>query len=178
MTPVNIPDLIQKCCGYGQLWPLRPACSQNHAGSDFPHPTRVCSFKGGLDHIVQNQPGSNLDGLVRFQPNGSCPEASQCAIIIRPGSGRMQPVYYQFPTFRLSCGLLHGTYGLDHTVQNQPGSDLVLADCVKFWSNGSGPEANWCARIIRLTSDQHFRDPDGMSTGFGVFTGTVPLTVR
>ena len=132
MTPVNIPDLIQKCCGYGQLWPLRPACSQNHAGSDFPHPTRVCSFKGDLDHIVQNQPGSNLDGLVRFQPNGSCPEASQCVIIIRPGSGRMQPVYYQFPTFRLSYVLLHGTYGLDHTVQNQPGPDLVLADCVKF----------------------------------------------
>ena len=31
--------------------------------------------------------------------------------------------------------------GPDQTVQNQPVSDLVLADCVRFWPNGSGPEA-------------------------------------
>ena len=37
----------------------------------------------------------------------------------------------------------------DKIVQNQPGSNLVLADCVRFWPNGSGPEASRCARIIR-----------------------------
>lgn len=34
-----------------------------------------------------------------------------------------------------------------HFVQNQPGSILVLADCVGFWPNRSGPEASWCVRI-------------------------------
>ena len=52
--------------GCGQLWPLRPACSKNrtryNAGSNFPHPIWFCSSKEGLDHIVQNWPGSNLDG--------------------------------------------------------------------------------------------------------------------
>ena len=33
-------------------------------------------------------------------------------------------------------------------VQNQPGFSLVLADCVRFWLKGSGPEASGCARII------------------------------
>ena len=30
----------------------------------------------------------------------------------------------------------------DHNVQNQLGSDLVLAHCVRFWPNGSGLEAS------------------------------------
>ena len=48
-------------------------------------------------------------------------------------------------------------------VQNQPGSRLVLADCVKFWPNRSGPEASQCARIIRPTSGQScLADPDQM----------------
>ena len=41
-------------------------------------------------------------------------------------------------------------------MQNQPGSDLVLAACVRFWPNGSGPEAGQCARIIWPTSSQCF----------------------
>ena len=31
-------------------------------------------------------------------------------------------------------------------MQNQPGSDLVLADGVRFWPNGSGPEASQWAK--------------------------------
>ena len=31
-SPVNMLDPIWKRFGYGQLWPLRPACSQNWAG--------------------------------------------------------------------------------------------------------------------------------------------------
>ena len=57
-------------------------------------------------------------------------------------------------------------------MQNQPGCDLVLADCVRFWPNGSSPEANGCARIIRPASGQCFRpDPDRMRIGSGMFTG-------
>ena len=76
-----------------------------HTGSDFPHPIRFLSSKEGQDHIVQNRPGSDLDGLVRLGPNASGPEASRGVRITRPGSGKAQPVPYQFPTFRLRCVL-------------------------------------------------------------------------
>ena len=57
-------------------------------------------------------------------------------------------------------------------MQNQPGSDLVPADCIRFWPNGSGPEASRCARIIRPASGQCFpADPDRMRIGSGMFTG-------
>ena len=48
---------------------------------------------------------------------------------------------------------------LDNTVQNQPWSDLVLADCVRFWPTGSGLEASWCVRIIWPASGQCFPWP-------------------
>ena len=52
-------------------------------------------------------------------------------------------------------------------MQNQPGSDLVLADCVRFWPNGSGPEASRCARIILLLANAShlILAGPGMSTG-------------
>ena len=56
-------------------------------------------------------------------------------------------------------------------MQNQAGSDLVLADYVRFGPNRSGPEANQCARIIQPTSGQCFRaDPDVDVVGSGMFT--------
>ena len=65
---------------------------------------------------------------------------------------RILPVArYQFPHFQT---WLHSTESLDHTVQNQPGSDLVLAACVRFWPDRAGLEASQCARIIRLATDQ------------------------
>ena len=49
---------------------------------------------------------------------------------------------------------------------------LVLADWVMLWPDRSGPETNWCARIIQSTSGQHFRaDMDCMQIGSGKFTG-------
>ena len=62
-----------------------------YAGSDFSHLIQFCSSREGLDHIVQNQLGSNVDDPVRIWLNGSGPEASRCARIIGPGSGRTQP---------------------------------------------------------------------------------------
>ena len=32
-SPVNMPDPTRKRFGYGQLWPVRPACRQNWPGS-------------------------------------------------------------------------------------------------------------------------------------------------
>ena len=63
-------------------------------------------------------------------------------------------------------------FGLDHTARNQPGSDSVLAYCVRFWPNGSGPEGSRCERIIRPASGQRFpADPDRMRMGSGLVTG-------
>ena len=69
--PVNRPDLIQK-----HIWlqPVMAAVANVqlesgrivYAGSDFQHPIQFCSSKEGPDHIVQNRPRSDLDGLVRF----------------------------------------------------------------------------------------------------------------
>ena len=145
-----------------------------YAGSDFPHPFQLRFFflsKEGMSHIVQNRPGSDLRGLVRVWPNASDLEASWCAGIIGPGflqdaTGPL-PVSHFWTRFRSS------TDDPDNIVQNQLGSGLVLADCVRFWPNGSGPEASQCARIIRpAPSGQCFPpDPDRMRIGSGMFTG-------
>ena len=119
-------------------------CRIRLAGSDFPHPLQLRFYKEGMDHILQNRPGSDLDGLVRVWPNTSGLEASRCTGIMGPGfwqdaTGPL-PVSH-FPTlFRFSTDVP------DNIVQNQPGADLVLADCVRFWPNGSGPEASQCVQ--------------------------------
>ena len=97
-------------------------------------------FKEGMDHIVQNRPVSDLDGLVRIWPNASGLGTSWCAGIISPGfwqdaTGPL-PVSHFETRFRSSADIP------DNIKQNQPGSDLVLANCVRFWPNGSGPEAS------------------------------------
>ena len=85
-------DLIQKYFGYGY-------------GSDFMHPVWFHSSKEGQDHIVKKWLRSNLDDLLWFRPDASDLEARWCTRIIRHGSGRIQPAFYQFPTFRLGCVL-------------------------------------------------------------------------
>ena len=122
------------------------------------------------DNTVQNQPGSGLilADCVRFWPNGSGPEASRCAGIIWPGFWHEAPG--PLPVSDFLTRFRSSTDDPDNTVQNQPGSDLVVADCVRFWPNGSGPEASRCARIIRPASGQCFRaDPDRIRIGSGVF---------
>ena len=117
-----------------------------YAGSDFPHSFQLRFSKEGIAHIVQNRPRSSLDGLVRVWPNASGLEASRCAGIIWPGfwpDANGPPPLSHFQTrFRSSTDVP------DNIVQNQPGSDLVLADCVRFWPNASGLEASRCPGII------------------------------
>ena len=72
-SPVNMPDPIRKRLGYGQLWASYRPGRIVYAGSDFPHPIRFRFPKDGLDHTVQNRPGSDLDGLVRVWLNSSGP---------------------------------------------------------------------------------------------------------
>ena len=147
-----------------------------YASSDFPYPIQFRFPKEGLDHTAQNQPGSDLDGLVRVWPNASGLEASWCAGIIRPGF--WQDATDPLPVSHFQTRFRSSTDVPDNTVQNQPGSDLVLADCVRFWPNGSGPEARLCARItdpVRFWPNASRADPDRMRIGFDMFTGILQL---
>ena len=40
-----------------------------YATSDFPHPFQFRFSEEGMDHTVQDRPGSSLDGLVKVWPN-------------------------------------------------------------------------------------------------------------
>ena len=130
-----------------------------YARSDFPYPIQFRFSKEGMDYIVQNRPGSGLDGLVRVWPNASGLEASRGVRIIGPGF--WQSATGPLPVCHFQTQLQSSTDVPDHIVQNQPGSDLVLSDCARFWPNGSGPEASRCVGIIRPASGQSFpADPD------------------
>ena len=118
-----------------------------YAGSDFSHPFQFRFSEEGKDHIVQDRPGSSLGGLARVWPNASGLEASRCTGIICPGY--RQDATCPLPVSDFQTRFRSSTDIPDYIIQNQPGSDLVLADCVRFWPNGSGPEASRCARIIR-----------------------------
>ena len=62
---------------------------------------------------------------------------------------------------------------------NRPRSDLVLADCVRFWPNGSGPNASRRARILGPVSGQAFRaDPVWVQMLIGCSLGRRLLTCR
>ena len=90
-----------------------------------------------------------------------------------PVSGRTQTARYQFPIFKFGSVLSQTSRII--LCKTSPDPDLVLADCVRFWPNGSGPEASRCARIIRPAFGQCFPDDpdiDRMRIGSGMFTGT------
>ena len=70
-----------------------------------------------------------------------------------PVSGRTS---FPLPVFHFQTRLQSSTDSSDHIVQKQHGSELVLADGVRFWPNGSGLEASRWARIIRPASGQCF----------------------
>ena len=123
-----------------------------YPGSNFPHPFQFHFSKEGKGHIVQNRPGSDLDGLVRVWPNMFSLEASWWAGIIGPGF--WQDAISPLPVSHFQTWFHSSTHIQDNIVQNQLGSNLVLADCVRFWPNGSGPEVRQCAKIIQPTSGQ------------------------
>ena len=104
--PVNMLDPIRKRFGYSQLWPLRPACSLNRAGSYMPDPTSRTRFSSVF-------PKKALIILCKTNPDPiwmAWPWFGQTQLVWKqagvqespgPVSGRMQPVRYQFSTFRL-----------------------------------------------------------------------------
>ena len=126
---------------------------QKRHGWYFAKPTRIWSGWSG-------------QGLAKHIWSGS---KLVCRII---GPGFWQDATVPLPVFYFQTRFRSFTDVPDNIVQNQPGSGLVLADCVRFWPNGSGPEASRCARVVRPTSGQWFSaDPDLMRIVSGKFTG-------
>ena len=131
---------IRKHFDYGQL-----SVQIVYAGSDSPHPFQCHFSREGMGHAVQNQPGSDLEGLARVWLNSSGLKASQCAGIIRPSFWQAATSLLLVSHFQTQ--LCSSTDVLDN-IQNQPRSNLVLADCARVWPNRSSLEAIRCARII------------------------------
>ena len=162
-----MPNLIRKHFGYGQLWPLWPACcmpdptSRIHFSPIFPKKARIILCKTDLDPIWMVWSGFGQTRLVWKQAG------VQESLV--PVSGRTQPARYQFPTFRRGS-VLPQTSRIK-LCKTSPGSDIVLADCARFGPNGSGPEASRCARIIRPEAGQCCpADPDRLQIGSSMFT--------
>ena len=167
LHPLNIPD--RKCFGYGQLWPLRPACSQNGArsympdpsfhiwfGSVFPKKAWTILCKTNLNPIWIAWSGFGQMHLV-------------CTKLTEPGF--WQNATSPLPVSHFQTRLRFSTDGPDYVVQNQAGSDLVLADCVRFGPNRSSVKASQCARIIWPTSGQcSWANLNWMWIGSGMFT--------
>ena len=175
-------DLIRKRhSGYGQLWPLRPACSRNRPGSYMPVPPSRIRF--GSFFFFQGRHGSHCTKWTRIWSGWSGQGLAThiwsrsklvCRII---GPGFWQDATVPLPVSYFQTRFRSSTDVPDNTVQNQPGSGLVLTDCVRFWPNGSGPEASRCARVVRPASDQFFpADPDRMRIVSGMFTGELICT--
>ena len=140
---------------------VQPKTGPDHiTGSNFPYLIWLCSFKKGPDHnycvklawIRCGWPGLFFAKSIwsRSKPVSK----NHWAWFWQNGTSLL-------PVSTLQTWLCSSTDGQGHTVQNQPGSDLVLADCVMFWPNRSDLEASWHARIIGPTSGQCFwADPD------------------
>ena len=144
---INMPDLIWKHFGHGQLWPLWPACSQNCARSYMPDLTS--------HNQLQKRPRSHCAKLIWIQ-SGWPGQVLGKHLVWKQASVQKSPGLVlaecnQLAICRYQTQLHSSTDSLD-----QPGSNLVLVGFVRFWSNGSGLDASRCARIIRSTSGQRF----------------------
>ena len=129
---VNMPDLVQKHSGYSQLWPLWPAHSQNRAGSC------ICQIR---------LPGQVWAKRIWSRNKLVC--KNHWAQFWQNATGPL-------PVSHFLTWLHSSTDGPDNIVHNQPGSNLVLADRIRFWTNGSSQEASRCARITQPASGQCF----------------------
>ena len=161
---------------------LRPACCRKRPGSYmpdrtsrirfssvFPKKARMRLCKTDPDPIWMAWSGFGQTHLVW----------KQAGVQESLGHGLWQDVTGPLPVSQFQNRLRSSTDVPDNTVQNQPESDLVLPDCVRFGPNASGPEASQCARIIRPASGQCFpADPDRMRIVSGMFTRLQGLCFR
>ena len=153
LDPIQNFFLITASCGHYGLRAVRIKPDsirriQLHASVSVPFFQRKHgSYCAKLTRIQSRWP-------VRVWPDASGLEASRCAGIIWPGF--WQDATGPLPVSHFQTRFCSSTDVPDDSVQNQPGSNSVLADCVRFWPNRSGPETSRCARIIRPGSGQCF----------------------
>ena len=148
---------------------MQPESGQiTYARSKFPHLIQLCSSKEGPDHLVKKNthiqsgwPGQGLAKCIWSRSKLVC--KNHRAWFWQNATGPLPVSHFQ-------TQLRSSTDDADHIVQNQPRSDLVLA--VRFWPNGSGPEASRYAKIIGPASGQHFQaNPDWMRIRSSMFAG-------
>ena len=141
-----------------------------YAGSYFPNPFQLRFSKEGMDHIVQNRPGSDLDGVVRVWAKRIWLEAILCAGIIGPGfwQGATGPL----PVSHFQARFRSPTDVPDNIVQNQAGFDLVLADCIRVVAKQIRSGSKPVCKNHPARSGQCFpADPARMRIGSNMFTG-------
>ena len=160
-----MPDPIRMRFGYGQFgrYGQRAArIGQDRKCIRLPESISVPFFQRRPgSYWAKQRPGSDLDGLVRVWPNTFGLETSWCTGIIGPGF--WQDATGPLPVSHFQTRFRSSTDVPDNIVQIQPGSDLVLADCARFWPNGSGPEASHLCKNHPPASGKCFpADPDRM----------------
>ena len=137
-----------------------------YAGSDFLHPFQY-RFPKKAWIIRRTDPDPIWMACAGFGQTHLDWKQAGVQESLGPVSGRTQPARYQ-PVSHFQTRFRSSTDVPDNIVQNQTGSDLVLADCVRFWPNGSGPEASQCARESSGPLLNTASQPT--QTGSGVFT--------
>ena len=117
-------------------------------GSVLPNKAQIVLCTTGLDQIWMAWSGFGQMHLVRKHAS------------VQESLGQILVECHQpattIPVSQYQTQLCSSTDDPDHIVQNQPGSSLVLANCVRSWPNGTGLEASHCPQIS-AASDQHFQ---------------------
>ena len=169
--PVHMLNPIRKHFGYGQVWPM---C---RIGPDRIFQIRLTAsfsvpFFQRYGSTVQNRPGSNLDGLARIWLNSSGLKASWCAGI--SGSSFWHDLNQPATSFPLLDSVLFFRRRPDNIVQNQPGSNLLLADCAKWiWSGRKPMCKNHPARFWPMLPSRSGPDANQI----GMFTGLLHVWI-
>ena len=122
---------------------------------------------------MQIRAGTDLDGPVRFWPNASGPEASQCARLIGHGSGGTQPAGYQFPTLRLLVAFFHTRPCMVKLRKTSPDPTWFwLTQILAKWiRSGSKP-------VCKNHPARFWPTPDWMRIRCGTFTEYLNASVR
>ena len=130
--PIRKRSVLTASCGhYGQ-------CSQNRAGLCMSDPTFRIRFVSVLPKIARIILCKTDPGPIWMAWSGSgrtdlvCRNPVSKPVCRNYGARFRQNSTGPLPVSHFQTGLRSSTEGPDHTVQNQPGSDLVLADCVRF----------------------------------------------
>ena len=143
---VDMPDPFRKRFGHGQLWPLRPACRQDRAGSySMSDPISRIQF----GRFFQRWPGSYCTKPARFRCGGS-----GLVMAKRILSGSKPVCQNHRARFLAGRNQPSTSFSLSDSAaffHRRPGSYFAKpvrirfgSDCVRFWPKGSGPEASRC----------------------------------